>query len=250
MADWIPYETSDNPSLEVSIDVDYADDDSFRKSHPYLLTVTASRFPTDDDGQPTDASAQALFALEQQLESVCDEHDAATVCTVSGTGTYEIYAYASGPDAGTALHDQVNGLTIGVDVTSRREDDWATYERYALRGEELEDARDSDQIAQMDEAGEDLDEPFLVVFDVDVPEGKEAAASKALASAGFGVSEEPYDSDTVIEASRSMLVTPGNLKAARTEILRTIAPFGGTYEGWGIDPDEEGADDDVEDDED
>jgi hypothetical protein len=54
----------------------------------------------------------------------------------------------------------------------------------------------------------------------------------------------------VIEASRSMLVTPQNLKAARADILRAIAPFGGTYEGWGIDPDEEGADDLVEDDED
>jgi Regulator of ribonuclease activity B len=102
----------------------------------------------------------------------------------------------------------------------------------------------------MDEAGEDLDEPFLVVFDVDVAEGKEAAAAKALASASFDVSEEPYDSETVIEASRSMLVTPQNLKAARADILRAIAPFGGTYEGWGIDPDEEGADDLVEDDED
>jgi hypothetical protein len=250
MADWIPYETSDNPSLEVSIDVDYADDKPFRKDHPYLLTVTASRFPADADGQPTDASAQALFALEQQLEAVCEEHDAATVCTVSGTGKYEIYAYAAGDEAATALRDQVSGLTIGVDVASKREDDWATYERYALRGEELEDARDSDQIAQMDEAGEDLDEPFLVVFDVDVAEGKEAAAAKALASASFDVSEEPYDSETVIEASRSMLVTPQNLKAARADILRAIAPFGGTYEGWGIDPDEEGADDLVEDDED
>ncbi len=250
MADWIPYETSDNPSLEVSIDVDYADDDPFRKNHPFLLTVTASRFPTDSDGQPTDASAQALFTLEQQLETVCDEHDAATVCTVSGTGKYDIYAYAAGPEAAAALGDRVRGLAIDVDVSSRREDNWATYERFVLRGEELEDARDNDQIAQMDEAGEDLAAPFLVVFDVDVAEGKETAAANALASAGFAVSEEPYDTDTVIEASRSMIVTPENLKAARTDILRAVAPFGGTYEGWGIDPDEEGADDLDADDED
>jgi len=250
MADWIPYETSDNPSLEVSVDVDFADDDPFRKTHPFLLTVTASRFAADADGQPTDASAQALFTLEQQLESVCDEHDAATVCTVSGTGKYEIYAYAGGPEAAAALGERVRGLAIDVDVSSRREDSWATYERFVLHGDELEEARDNDQIAQMDEAGEDLDEPFLVVFDVDVPEGKEAAATKALASAGFDVSEEPYDTDTVIEASRSMLVTTENLKAARTDIMRAIAPFGGTYEGWGIDPDEEGGDDVDSDDED
>ena len=235
MADWIPYETSDTPSLEVSVDVDFAEDDSFRKGHPNLLTITASAFPTDPEGQPTDASAQALFSLEQQLETVCDEHDAAAVCTVSGAGSYKIYVYAAGNEAGEALREGVAGLQIAIDIQSARDDAWAAYERYVLRGEELEEARDNDQIAQMDEAGEDLTQQFDVVFDCEIPEGKEAAALQALRNAGFDTEEESYDG--VIEASRSMLVTQANLKATRAQILSSIKPFGGTYEGWGIDPD-------------
>jgi hypothetical protein len=235
MADWIAYETSDTPSLEISVDVDFADDDSFRKTHPNLLTITASQFAIDPDGQPTDGSAQALFSLEQQLEAVCDEHDAAAACTVSGAGSYTIYAYAADTEAANALRARIAGLQIPVDVQSQRDDAWATYERYVLRGEELEEARDNDQIAQMDEAGEDLSEEFHVVFDCEIPEGKEDAALRALANAGFDTEEESYDG--VVEAGRTMLVTPENLKAARADIMRIIAPFGGTYEGWGIDPD-------------
>lgn len=246
MADWIPYETSDTPSLEISIDVDFADDATFRKAHPNLLTITASQFASDPDGQPTDASAQALFSLEQQLEAICDELDAATVCTISGASSYKIYVYAAGTDAGAALRDRVAGLPIAVDIQSVRDDPWATYERYVLRGEVLEEARDNDQIAQMDEGGEDLAQKFDVVFDCDIPEGKEDAALQALRNAGFDTEDESYDG--VIEASRSMNVTPANLKAARADILRVIAPFGGTYEGWGIDPDADEAQ--YEDDED
>ena len=235
MADWIPYETSDTPSLEISIDVDFADDDTFRKAHPNLLTISASQFATASDGQPTDASAQALFSLEQQLEAVCDEHDAATVCTISGASSYKIYVYAAGTDAAAALRERVAGLQIAIDVQSTRDDAWTTYERYVLRGEELEEARDNDQIAQMDEGGEDLAQKFDVVFDCDIPEGKEAAVLQALRNAGFDTEDESYDG--VVEASRTMNVTLQNLKAARADIMRVIAPFGGTYEGWGIDPD-------------
>jgi hypothetical protein len=245
MADWIPYETSDNPSLEVSVDVDFADDATFRKAHPNLLTITASAFSTDPDGQPTDSSAQALFSLEQQLEAVCDEHDAAAVCTVSGAAGYTIYAYAAGTEAAEALRSRVTGSQIAIDVQSQRDDAWSTYERYVLRGEALEEARDNDQIAQMDEAGEDLTQEFDVIFDCEVPEGKEDAALRALVAAGFETEEESYDG--VVEASRAMLVTPENLKAARADIMRAITPLGGTYEGWGIDPT---ADEDEPDDED
>jgi hypothetical protein len=234
MADWIPYETSDTPSLEVSVDVDFADDDTFRKAHPNLLTITASQFATDPDGQPTDASAQALFSLEQQLEAVCDEHDAAAVCTISGAGSYTIYAYAAGEEAAQALRERVAGLQIAIDIKSERDDAWATYERYVLRGEELEEARDNDQIAQMDEAGEDLSEEFDVVFDCEIPEDKEHAALNALSNAGFDTEEESYDG--IIEASRTMVITPESLKAARADIVRAIAPLGGSYEGWGINP--------------
>jgi hypothetical protein len=240
MSEWIPYESSDDPSLEVSIDVDFDGDDEFQKSHPYLVKVTITRFATDDGGQPTEAVAEELFELEQRLEAACEENDAESACTVSGSGKYEIYIYAAGMEAAAALKEDVGTASFAIDVTVDRDDAWKAYGKYILRGDELEDARDADQIAQMDEAGEDLAEPFTVIFDCDVPEGKEDAAAHALVAAGFEINEEAYDSETVIEASRTMLVTTLNLKAARTDIARAIKPFGGSYEGWGIDPDEPG----------
>ena len=97
----------------------------------------------------------------------------------------------------------------------------------------------------MDEAGEDLTQEFDVTFDCEVSEGSEKAATRALDEVGFETPREVYDG--VIPATRTMLVTVENLKTARTQIQRAIAPFGGIYDGWGIDPDEA---EDEEDDED
>ncbi|HUN29500.1 MAG TPA: DUF695 domain-containing protein [Alphaproteobacteria bacterium] len=235
MSEWIPYATSDAPSLEVSIDVDFDGDDDFVTSHPYLIRISITGFATDGDGQPTEAAAEELFDLEQRLEAVCEEHDAESVCTISGSGKYEIYVYAAG--AADTLKEALGGPSFSVEVSVERDDAWKAYERYILRGEELEDARDSDQVAQMDEAGEDLTQEFDVTFDCEVPEGSVGAARRALEAAGFDTPGETYDG--VIPATRTMLVTVENLKAARTQIQRAIAPFDGTYDGWGIDPDED-----------
>ncbi|MGC2129363.1 MAG: DUF695 domain-containing protein [Candidatus Aquilonibacter sp.] len=245
MSEWIPYETGDAPSLEVSIDVDFDGDDDFKKAHPYLIRVSITHFATDGGEQPTEAAAEELFDLEQRLESACEENDAESVCTVSGSGKYEIFIYAAGMDAAAALKEDAATASFSIDVTVDRDDAWKAYDRYILRGEKLEDARDADQIAQMDEGGEDLTQEFDVTFDCEVSEGSENAASRALNEAGFETPREVYDG--VIPATRTMLVTVENLKSARTQIQRAIAPFSGTYEGWGIDPDE---DEDEADDED
>lgn len=245
MSEWIPYETSDAPSLEVSIDVDFDGDNDFKKSHRYLIRVSITHFATDPAGQPTEGAAEELFDLEQRLETACEENDAESVCTVSGSGKYEIFIYAAGMEAAAALKEDAAAASFSIDVTVDRDDAWKAYDRYILRGEKLEDARDADQIAQMDEAGEDLTQEFDVTFDCEVSEESESAATRALNDAGFETPPEVYDG--VIPATRTMLVTVENLKAARTQIERAIAPFGGTYEGWGIDPDEDGADIDRDD---
>ena len=242
MSEWIPYATSDDPSLEVSIDVDFDGDDEFQKSHPYLVKITITRFATDGDAQPTEAAAEELYELEQRLEAACEEHDAESVCTVSGSGKYEIYLYAADAAAAAGLKEGARAGSLFVDVSAERDDEWKVYERYILRGDELEDARDSDQIAQMDEAGEDLSRPFDVIFDCAIPDGSVRAAIGALRSAGFETSEEDEVFDTVVQATRSMLLTLENLKRARDDIERVIAPLNGTYEGWGIEPDENGDD--------
>jgi Family of unknown function (DUF695)/Regulator of ribonuclease activity B len=236
MSEWIPYETGDAPSLEVSIDVDFDGDDDFKKTHPFLVRVSITHFAIDDGGQPTEAAAEELFDLEQRLESACEESDAESVCTISGSGKYEILIYAAGMDAAAALKEDAATASFSIDVTVDRDDAWKAYDRYILRGEKLEDARDADQIAQMDEAGEDLTQEFDVTFDCEVSEGSESAAARALNDIGFETPRDVYDG--VIPATRTMLVTVENLKAARTQIARAIAPFSGTYEGWGIDPDE------------
>ena len=235
MSEWITYESSDDPSLEVSIDVDFDGDDEFKKSHPFLIKMRITGFVTDEGGQPTESAAEELFELEQRLEGACEQNDAESVCTVSGSGKYEIYIYAAGAEAAVALKEDAGGASLSLDVTAERDDQWKAYERYILRGNELEDARDSDQIAQMDEAGEDLTQEYDVTFDCAVPDKSVKAALHALNEAGFDTPSDVYDD--VIPATRSMLLTVQNLKTARTQIERAIAPFSGTYEGWGIDPD-------------
>jgi len=239
MPDWISYQTGDEPSLEVSVDVELDDDRDFRADYPYAVTIAASGFSVDTDGQPTEAAAEQLFTLEQRVESACEEHDAESVCTVSGAGRYIIYAYAANAEVDTALREALAGLKPPVTVSVERDDQWQTYERYVLRGEQLEDARDADQIAQLDEEGEDLDQPFEVIFDCNVPDARASEALQALRQAGFETLNESDDEGDEIQAVRTMSLTPQNLKAARAEIVRIVTPLGGAYDGWGIDPDDE-----------
>ncbi|HTU69232.1 MAG TPA: DUF695 domain-containing protein [Candidatus Baltobacteraceae bacterium] len=247
MSEWIPYATSDDPSTEVSIDVDFDGEREFQRSHPYLVTLAITKFATDGDGQPTDAAASEIFELEGRLEAAGEEHDAEPVCTVSRSGTYEIYSYAADAAAADGLKAAAAGTSLRVDVRVERDAAWTTYERYILRGEELEEARDADQIAQMDEAGEDLTRRYEIIFDCEVPAESVRAAMRALQSAGFSTSEEDEEFETVVEAGRTMLLTPQNLKAARAEIEGVITPLGGTYEGWGINPDDDELDEDEDD---
>lgn len=238
MPDWVPYETNSTPALEVSIDMDYADDAAFRSAHPFRITVTAKHFATDADGQPSDEAATALFALDEFVETFAAGHDAAVVCTASGDGAYRIYVYAATPAAAPALGESLADREPAVDVRSDRDDAWALYAQYALSGEELEAARDYDQIEQMQDAGEDISLPWRVTFDAVVEETRYHEAREALANAGFAIDNEYIDN--TVAGTVTLTLTPDTIKAARTKFMAALANFSPSYEGWGADePDEE-----------
>jgi hypothetical protein len=232
MPEWIPYETSDEPSLEVSIDVDLDGDATFQAAHPYLVTIAASGFPTDADGQPTDAAAENLFALEQSAEAACEANDATPAFTVSGGGKYQLFAYAKSGIEG-ALREAFASASVSVSVTSQRDESWATYGEYALRGDDLEDARDCDLIAQMEEAGEDLSVDYVVTFAWSVDDTKVKAALEALRSAGYDVPVEIEDD--IIQVEVEMQISPENLVQQRTAMSKALAPFAPQFEGWEAD---------------
>lgn len=243
MPEWIPYETSDEPALEVSIDVDLDEDAAFRKSHPYAVTLAVSGFPVDAGGQPDDTTAETLFGLEQRADTICSGSDAALACTVSGDSKYLLIAYAASNALEAALREALTGHSFAMDVRSERDDAWAVYERYALRGDDLENARDADLILQMQEAGEDLSQEYAVTFEWSLQNKRSLdAALQALRNAEYDVPNELYDD--IIPVTVEMFITEEDLQDARAAIAQVLAPYQARYEGWEFDAleDEELAD--------
>jgi hypothetical protein len=242
MPEWIPYETSDEPALEVAIDVDLDGDAAFRAAHPYLITISISGFSIDAGGQPDDTAAEGLFGLEQRAESVCAANGATPVCTVSGDGFYRIFAYATSSDVEAPLRAALAGTGMTVDVRTGRDDAWATYEEYALRGDDLENARDADLIMQMQEAGDDLSLDYVVTFEWSLADpSRLREAVQALRAGGYDVTEAS-ESDDIVAVQETMQLTEENLERARKAIGGVLASFGAVYEGWDPDPDDEGND--------
>lgn len=239
MAEWISYESADEPPAEVSIDVDFDEDAEFKKAHPYAAIVTVSGFPTGSDGQPDDATANALYEMESGIEAALNASGGVLAMTVSEDAKFTLYGYVE--DASNVdLLRTVTQPSLSVDVQSERDDAWANYERYILRGEELEQARDAEQLEQLDEAGALLDEPVEVSFylEFESSDGLRDALPQ-LRSAGYNVPEisAEYFSDEGMTVSREMVLSPESLSAERAKIDAIIEQHGGAYDGWAVDED-------------
>ncbi|HVA28971.1 MAG TPA: ribonuclease E inhibitor RraB [Candidatus Baltobacteraceae bacterium] len=238
MPEWIPYETDDEPALEVSIDVDLDGDAAFRAAHPYLVTVTVTGFALEAGGQPNDTAGEAIFDLEQRAEAACTARGATPAFTVSGDGRYRLFAYAASDAIVAPLRAALADSAMIVEVSGKRDDAWATYDEYALRGDDLEDARDADLIEQMLESGEDLSREYVVTFEWSMQnEAVVDAAIEALEKAGFDVPEELYDD--IIPVGKTMTITPENLEDTRKALGKVLAPFNARYEGWEADIEDE-----------
>jgi len=234
MPEWIPYETDDRPVLEVSIDVDLDGDTALRAARPYVVSVTITGFTPGADGQPDDTAAEKLFGLEQRAESVCTENGATPAFTVSGDSRYQFFAYAPTGDLEGPLRDALSGSGFTVEVKAKRDDKWTTYEEYALRGDDLEGARDCDLIEQMEESGEDLSQEYIVTFEWSVQnERAYDTAVQALRGAGYDVMQQ-LEAD-VIPVETQMLITPESLHDERAAMAKVLAPYQPTFEGWEAD---------------
>ncbi|GAC1354640.1 MAG: hypothetical protein NVSMB31_14910 [Vulcanimicrobiaceae bacterium] len=244
MPEWISYETADAPPLEISIDVDLADDHEFRAAHPNAIVVTVKDFDVSGEGQPDDGTAAKLYDFEEVVEATLDSHNGALACTVSGSGAFRLYGYAAETGIDGIVRNAIASLKFRSDVQGAPDPAWTNYDRYALRGEELEEARDSEQLDQLQESGEDLSEEFDTAFYINFDSVEQArGGAKALAKAGFEISSAEIDSlmegENEVMANRSMNISPDSLKEARAQVNAAVAPFGGRYNGWGAYPDEE-----------
>jgi hypothetical protein len=237
MAEFLSYESGDAVPAEVSFDADFLDDAEFRGAHPFAVIAEIRGFAADEDGQPGDDVADALYDVESAIESAVNAAGGALVATATEEGVFTIVCYAATGSVSDAVRAAA-GKAFAVDVHVERDDSWSEYERYALRGEELEGARDAAQIEQLAEEGADLHRDYAVLFDVQFPEPQRVPdAAAALEAAAFtsGVFEED-GGGIVVECV--IPLTLESLKNARTRIIGAIAPFGGRYEGWGIDDEE------------
>lgn len=202
-------------------DAELLDDQEYRSAYPTALIITVTGFDTDAQGEPTDLAAQALFGYEQALETALDEHDCEIVVTVSDPNTYIILGYTASPEAESAA--RAVACPFKADVRTEHDESWKHYEEYALRGEELEEARDDEQISQLVDEGIEEGEEVTLVFDVFLPEHDEENL--------------PTDVEDVL--AQTVKLTPDAVKAARQKVQAAIKKYNGVYEGWGVDEDDE-----------
>ncbi len=239
MAEWISYESADEPPAEVSIDIDFDDDAQFRQAHPYAAVVTVSGFSAGTDGQPDESIADRLYDVEREVEAALTSSGGALVCTVSEDAKFTLYGYVADPSNVDGLRT-ITAAALSIDAKSERDDAWDYYGRYILRGEELEAARDAEQLGELEENGALLDEPLDVMFYLEFDNNASLrSAIPALRSAGYDVPEFILDdADDGMTVTTEMLLTPENLASERAKLLRAIAPFNGRYNGWSMDEDE------------
>lgn len=238
MAEWISYESADVPPAEVSFDVDFDEDDAFKSAHPYAAIATVSGFPADENGQPDDSVADVLYDLERDFETAIDAAGGALVCTVSEDSTFTLYGYVADFSAIDSLHS-LSAPSLTIDVQSQRDDTWQLYGRYVLRGDELEGARDAEQLAELEDRGALLDEPVDVAFYLEFDNGQMLrAAIPVLRDAGYMVPEFIANhADDGMSVARDIVLTTVNLAAERANLQRLIAPYNGQYDGWSVDED-------------
>src|SRR6185312_305978 len=140
-------------------------------AYPTALIISITGFDSDASGEPTDLAAQALFGYEQALEAALADRDCEIVVTVSDPKQYTIIAYADSSE----VEDVARAVACPFSRELRVEADpeWKHYEQYALQGEELEEARDDEQISQLVDEGIEEGEEITLVFDVFLPEHDE-----------------------------------------------------------------------------
>ncbi len=234
MPEWISYDQE--PAGAISFDAELLDETDFRTANPVAITVKVSGFEADSNGQPTDKASDALFAYEQALESALAENDSDLVATVTEPNSFMLLAYAESEKAATIARGVK--CPYAADVQSESDASWSKFEELALRGDELEEARDDEQIAQLEEEGFEPGEEITIFFALSFPNGESVArAAKALELAGY---EAPHVEEfNELQAARRVALAPDAIKAARNALLSIIKPFDGNYEGWGVDEDEE-----------
>ena len=239
MAEWISYESADEPPAEVSIDVDFDEDPDFKSAHPYAAIVTVSGFTVGSDGQPDDATSDALYEVESGIEAALNATGGALAVTVTEDGAFTLYGYVEDASHVDLLRS-VSHQVLKIDVMSQRDDKWSDYERFILRGEELEQARDVEQIEQLEETGAELDQPVEVFFYLEFESSDDLRdALPKLGQAGYTVPEisDEYFGDEGLTVTREIVLSTESLSAERAKINAIIGPMNGRYDGWAVDED-------------
>ena len=225
MAEWVSYESADQPPAEISFDVDFDEDDEFKQSHPYAAIVTAS------------GDSDALFDIGNGIEAALNATGGALVAIVAENGTATLYGYVEDPSQ-VELARAVTHAGFNIDVRTERDDAWRYYERCVLRGEELERARDVEQLEELREVGASLDAPVDVTFYLEFVSTEALRdALPDLNAAGYAVPEisQEFFSDEGITVVREMILTLENLIAERAKLSTIATDHGGHYDGWSID---------------
>ncbi|HTU83210.1 MAG TPA: DUF695 domain-containing protein [Candidatus Acidoferrales bacterium] len=238
MSEWLSY-TRDEGGAPAVVDFNAElDDRDVRAQCATCISLVLSGYQCDAGGMPTDSVDDELYALERRLEDALDARGGVLAATLAQKGTYEFLAYAPA-DLSQACADLARAAGFAVASYAAADDpQWTRYARLALSGDELEDARDREQLEELETAGEDLERAREIFFDFDFPDGERAEAART--AFGGGTIEAAGATDDEGTEVQTVFVAVPTLEAVRAERTRLSAialRFGGVYRGWGTDPD-------------
>jgi hypothetical protein len=238
-SEWLSYDDNDAAGAPAVVDFDAALEGAERPAYAHRIDLTVRGFTPDADGLPVDAAEDQLYGVERQLEALLGDGGVIAVSVASG-GSFTWHAYARDASHDADLESAARESGLATSLSGADDPQWQTYARYALVGEELECARDCEQLEELSNEGVDLSVPREIDFDYEFPDPQSAAA----AYEAFTDEDDDrdrigghVDGDVTIHVPRVVVPTPDAIRLARIELNALFVSRGGTYAGWGMDPD-------------
>ncbi|HTX58144.1 MAG TPA: DUF695 domain-containing protein [Verrucomicrobiae bacterium] len=235
MTEWLSYSAAiDGAPGVVDIDVDLADPE-VQEQYPVAIELSVRGFEADSSGLPTDRADDVLYALEEAIETALG-NDGVLALTLAASGSYRFVSYATEAAFEQAVRDTAVKAGLEPSSSSAGDPQWSRYAAWALSGEALEQARDREQLEELESVSNGLGNALEIEFDYEFSDERSAqAALDALGAAG-AAGEADFGEQAIVHVRRALAPTPEAIGGERARLNAVVARYGGAYLGWGCDP--------------
>ncbi|MFZ5444849.1 MAG: DUF695 domain-containing protein [Myxococcota bacterium] len=208
-------------------------------SHPVRLQFRVKMQHARTDGLRSAEESEALFALEDRLvEAVRTKLEGLYVARAVAYGYTEFFFYVPLAHRATDASVLPDAGEYQLEWFAEDDAEWARYGELFPDRWSLQTIFNRRIVAQMQEAGDQLDVPRQVDHVAFFPSRLQAtAAAEALRGADFQVDEpeapEKSDEPWMLEFHRDDHCADGEPDEFVAEVLELIEPHEGDYDGWG-----------------